>query len=131
MLGDHRRTRRTYFAGALVLGLLVPLASCVPSPNPMDRLVHLNQLQVVGSHNSYHVLATQEERDLRRGFIGDEEDGLEYAHDPLAVQFSRQEVRQIELDVFDDPEGGLYADPLIRRVTGGGPLSPDHEQRRA
>ena len=29
-------------------------------------LVHLNQLQVVGSHNSYHVLATQEERDLRR-----------------------------------------------------------------
>jgi hypothetical protein len=124
MLGDHRRTCRTYATGALVLGLLVSLAACIPNPNPMDRLVRLNQLQVVGSHNSYHLLATQDERDLRRSFIGDEEDGLEYAHDPLAVQFSRQEVRQIELDVFDDPEGGLYAEPLIRQVTGGGPLSP-------
>ena len=121
MLGDRRRT---YFICALVLGLLASLAACVPNPNPMDRLVHLNELQVVGSHNSYHVLATQLERDLRRSAIGDEEDGLEYAHDPLAVQFSRQEVRQIELDVFDDPEGGLYADPFLRRVTDGGPLSP-------
>ena len=88
----------------------------------MDRLVRLNQLQVVGTHNSYHLLATQEERDLRRSVIGDEENGLEYAT-TLAVQFSRQEVRQIELDVFDDPEGGLYADPLLRQVTAAAALA--------
>jgi hypothetical protein len=105
-----------------VLGIAAGLAACAPDPNPMDSRVHLNQIQVVGSHNSYHLLATQAERDLRRQFIGDEENGLEYGHDPLDVQFSEQRVRQIELDVFDDPDGGLYAEPLIRQVTNGGPL---------
>jgi hypothetical protein len=109
-------------AAALVLAVAGSLVACEPRPNPMDDLVHLNQIQVVGSHNSYHLLADKAERDLRRSFIGDEENGLEYSHPPLPVQFSDERVRQIELDVWDDPDGGLYADPLIRQVTSGKPM---------
>jgi hypothetical protein len=120
MLGGRSRGL-SVVALALVLALSGSLAACDPHPNPMDDLVHLNQIQVVGSHNSYHLLADQAERDLRRSVIGDEENTLEYSHPALGVQFSDQRVRQIELDVFDDPDGGLYADPLIRRVTSGAP----------
>ncbi len=37
---------------------------------------------------------------------------LEYTHLPLPDQFEFQGIRQIELDVFFDPAGGLYAEPL-------------------
>jgi hypothetical protein len=107
---------------AMVLAVAGSLVACEPHPNPMDDLVHLNQIQVVGSHNSYHLLADPAERELRRSVIGDQEDTLEYSHPALPVQFSDQRVRQIELDVFDDPDGGLYSDPLIRQVTSGKPM---------
>ena len=34
--------------------------------------------------------------------------GLEYTHRPLTEQLSRLGVRQFEIDVFADPEGGRY-----------------------
>jgi hypothetical protein len=37
--------------------------------------------------------------------------GLNYTHPPLPEQLSRLGIRQIELDCFADPEGGLYAHP--------------------
>jgi len=37
--------------------------------------------------------------------------GLDYSHPPLADQLSRLGIRQIELDCFADPAGGLYANP--------------------
>jgi hypothetical protein len=124
-MGELVVTKRfSALALVVLVGVVASLTACEPHPNPMDDLVHLNQIQVVGSHNSYHLLADQAERDLRRSVIGDEENGLEYSHPALNIQFSDQRVRQIELDVFDDPDGGLYADPLIRRVTSGDPLPP-------
>jgi hypothetical protein len=67
---------------------------------PLDDTLHLNQIQVLGSHNSYHV------EPIRH--IVDE---WEYTHLPLDQQFATQGIRQIELDVFADPNGGLYANP--------------------
>ena len=86
--------------------------------------VHLNDIQVVGSHNSYHEVPTQAETELRRSFIGDADDFFQYRHAPLPVQFESQKVRQIELDVFLDPAGGKYANPLLRQVAGLGPYDP-------
>ena len=87
--------------------------------------VRLNEIQVVGSHNSYHLMPSQAERDLRRSFIGSAEDRLEYRHLPLPDQFQDQKVRQIELDVFVDKEGGRYAHPLLRSAAGiTDPLDP-------
>jgi len=70
----------------------------------------MNDIQVVGSHNSFKtripaaVMAKIREADPKAA------DGLDYYHVPLAQQLNAG-VRQIELDVFADPEGGRYADP--------------------
>jgi hypothetical protein len=61
--------------------------------------VRLNQMQVIGSHNSYHV-----ENPALSGAVID----LAYTAAPLDEQFSNQGVRQIELDVFADPDGSLW-----------------------
>lgn len=124
-MGHHIRRA---LACALLLApvSVAPLAPAGGGPvaEGIDDTVRLNQVQVVGSHNSYHVEASRAESDLRRQFIGDEENALQYGHAPLDQQFSEQKVRQIELDVFNDSQGGRYADPLIRSATGGGPYDP-------
>ena len=56
----------------------------------LDATLRVNQIQVLGTHNSYHVApvpgtALTPERDITQA--------------PLAVQLGRQSVRQIELDV--------------------------------
>ncbi len=94
----------------------------------VDRRVRLNEIQVIGSHNSYHQLPPEPEVTLRRSFIDGAEDQLEYRHAPLPDQFQSQKVRQIELDAFLDPAGGKYATPLIRAVTNGGPYDPLMDQ---
>ncbi|MCB0977257.1 MAG: phosphatidylinositol-specific phospholipase C1-like protein [Acidimicrobiales bacterium] len=87
--------------------------------------IRLNEIQVVGSHNSYHLMPSQAELDLRRSVIGAAEDRMEYRHLPLPDQFQEQKVRQIELDVFVDKEGGRYAHPLLRSAAGvTAPLDP-------
>lgn len=91
------------------------------SPRAGDE-VKINEIQVVGSHNSYHWRSTQAEYEVREGVAPEYNVGLDYHHPELGVQFSSQRVRQIELDIFADPEGGRYSDPLIRSFTGEGPL---------
>ena len=83
----------------------------------------MNEIQVLGTHNSYHI----QPRDsiLEALAIFDDPEtalSLEYTALPLGEQFDHG-VRQLELDVFADPEGGLYA---IRRgliVVGDDPNS--------
>lgn len=95
-----------------------------PSPRAVDDEVAINQIQVIGSHNSYHLVPPAPEVELRRTFIGSGDDLMTYEHAPLPTQFQSQKVRQIELDVFLDPAGGMYANPLIRAAVGGGPMDP-------
>lgn len=109
-------------AGASDSGSIRSAASS--SGRTLDDEVHLNQIQMVGSHNSYHLLPSPAEVDLRNSFIGDADHGLEYRHAPLPVQFQSQKVRQIELDVFLDAAGGKYANPLLRSAAGVGAYNP-------
>ena len=90
----------------------------------VDDDVALNQIQTIGSHNSYHLLPSDKEVEIRRSFIGAGDELMTYQHLPLPTQFASQKVRQIELDVFLDPAGGKYADPLLRSVAGLGPMDP-------
>lgn len=114
--------RRVVMAVVGVLAL-VGVQACAGNP-AHDESVRLNQVQVVGSHNSYHLEALPAESDLRRQFIGEANNELMYRHAPLPTQFSEQAIRQIELDIFADRAGGRYANPLIRAATGGGPYDP-------
>lgn len=85
---------------------------------PLDNELRLNDLQALGSHNSYHVEVQPEVMALLQAFDQELADSLAYSHVPLAEQFSEQGIRQIELDVFADTEGGRFADPGGVRLAG-------------
>ncbi len=74
-----------------------------------DHCLRLNQVQVVGTHNSYHLEGDAQEIAALTAFDKTLGQSLEYNHPALGIQFSREGVRQIELDVFADPQGGRYA----------------------
>jgi hypothetical protein len=88
------------------------------------RSVRINELQSIGTHNSYHVEPSPAEKALRAGAGVIDETTLEYSFAPLDWQLDRQDVRQLELDVFADPEGGAYAAPRLRTLAGHGAYDP-------
>lgn len=95
-----------------------------------DKIVHVNQFQVIGSHNSYHAGFAPSERRYLEMKNPKTLRGLDYHHAPLADQLSGG-VRQIEIDVFADTKGGRFAHPAIDRwVTQAGlPADPDFDPR--
>ncbi|WP_343617122.1 Ca2+-dependent phosphoinositide-specific phospholipase C [Novosphingobium sp.] len=72
--------------------------------------VAMNDVQVVGSHNSFKARIPAAVMAKIRAMEPKLADGLDYYHLPLPQQLDAG-VRQIELDVFADPQGGRYADP--------------------
>jgi hypothetical protein len=88
-----------------------------------DQALRINEIQVLGTHNSYHIQPRDSILEALAIFDSQETaDSLEYTALPLKEQFDRG-VRQLELDIFADPEGGLYS---IRRgliVVGEDPES--------
>ena len=109
---------KKYIWGSAVIGLITSISLFSNTINaevefqPQD--LKLNQLQSLGTHNSYHIKpapnlskALTEANWLARLLLGT----FEYTHPSLSEQFDMG-VRQIELDLMLDPEGGLYAKPL-------------------
>lgn len=109
-------------AVAAATGLLLTPASSDAGQNPpAGEVVRLNQIQAVGTHNSYHRELTDEEKAVQQ--LTDRNWwNLAYSHASLSDQLREQAVRSIELDVFPDPDGGLYTEPLVRRDAGLGPI---------
>ena len=84
----------------------------------------LNQIQVIGTHNSYHAGIAPSESKLWQAKYADAYKGLDYQHQPLQQQFDSG-VRQIELDIFADSKGGLYAHPSGPQMVASAHLPPD------
>ncbi|WP_279246019.1 phosphatidylinositol-specific phospholipase C1-like protein [Candidatus Litorirhabdus singularis] len=78
----------------------------------------MNNLQYLGTHNSYHIQPRADIFELLLAFIPEVAPTLAYTHIPLQEQFGQQGIRQIELDVFHDPDGSLYADHQGRTLFG-------------
>lgn len=89
-----------------------------------DQRVHLNQIQVIGSHNSYHAGFAPSERKFLEEHHPKTLRGLDYKHAPLAQQLDSG-VRQVEIDIFNDPEGGKFAHPMIVNMVAAAHLPPD------
>ena len=101
---------------AVAAGSLTAAADCSTiTPGNIDECVRLNQIQVLGTHNSYHVAPEPPILDV----LGTRAREIEYTHRPLADQLSRLGIRQFELDVFADPTGGAYANPAAFRMAKG------------
>jgi len=109
------------WAAAIALGLLAGCATRI-------ERVRLNQVQVIGTHNSYHLRAHGSLLALVAMWSPELARGLDYSHRPLPEQLSRLGVRQIELDCFADPKGGLYADPQGPKAAAALGLPPVPKQ---
>ncbi|MGH8494447.1 MAG: Ca2+-dependent phosphoinositide-specific phospholipase C [Moraxellaceae bacterium] len=89
-----------------------PAAPPAVVPYPLDSTLRLNQIQVLGSHNSYHSGPVMAGDDLDGIFANNLIAGylrplLNYRHPTLTQQLALG-VRQFELDVWADPAGGAY-----------------------
>ncbi|HEU4535800.1 MAG TPA: phosphatidylinositol-specific phospholipase C1-like protein, partial [Polyangiaceae bacterium] len=79
--------------------------------------LRVNHLQVVGTHNSYHRKAPPAIFSAISALQPALAASIDYSHAPLDEQL-RGGVRQLELDVFADPNGGLYANRLGPPLVG-------------
>ena len=125
----RRRPALLPLAG-LAAALALAAACTVPGPGGGHggggpRLtVRMNEIQVLASHNSYHVQPEPALQAALESSIGELAQGFEYTHRPLAEELDAG-VRQIELDVFvDDSAGGRYAAPVLVPLLGLAPPDP-------
>lgn len=96
-----------------VVALLAAAIACMAAaPRPPLRM---NEVQVVGSHNSFKRRIPDAVMAAIRARAPQEAEALDYDHLPLTQQLDRG-VRQLELDIFADPAGGRYADPAGERI---------------
>jgi hypothetical protein len=91
-----------------------------------DTAIKLNQIQVIGTHNSYHAGIAPNESKIWQAKYADAYKDLDYRHQPLPQQFDSG-IRQIELDVYADTKGGLYAHPSGPSMVASAKLPPDPE----
>lgn len=81
----------------------------------LDRRLRMNDIQVVGTHNSYKQAISPPEFAALSAIAPDVALTLDYSHPPLSDQLD-DGPRQLELDLLYDPDGGRYAEPLGRRL---------------
>ncbi|MEZ5310537.1 MAG: Ca2+-dependent phosphoinositide-specific phospholipase C [Microthrixaceae bacterium] len=131
---------------ALIGLALAAIVACTPQPplnadspsQPVDppdlpideSAIRLNQIQMIGSHNSYHIAPSEQILGLLEFFAGAVPDIasalgnpelLNYTHPDLTTQLQRG-LRTFELDVFADSTGGRFSYPLLPELLGlGGP----------
>lgn len=100
------------------------VASAQQSQKAQDKMVHLNQIQVIGSHNSYHAGFAPSEYKLLERSNPKALRALDYRHAPLGDQLNNG-VRQIEIDIFRDEKGGKFAHPKITQKVAAAGLPAD------
>jgi Phosphoinositide phospholipase C, Ca2+-dependent len=86
--------------------------------------IRLNQIQVIGSHNSYHIGLAPSETAWLQKLNPKSAEGLDYQHPGLDVQLSNG-VRQVEIDIYADVEGGRYAHPANLKMIADAGLPAD------
>jgi hypothetical protein len=98
------------------------LVACATFGQPPLRI---NEIQLIGSHNSYHKGLGPNEMAYLRKTSPKAAEALDYSHPPLTAQLNAG-VRQLEIDVFGDTKGGLFANPAFPGLMAkaGFPLDP-------
>lgn len=76
-----------------------------------DNCLHLNQIQVFGTHNSYKLYPHPDLVERLNEYVPGWADNITYEHRPIREQLGELKMRQLEIDIFADPNGGLYSEP--------------------
>lgn len=104
----------SFRASHSIMGMLAALlcVAALPAVAADAAPLRLNQLQYIGSHNSYHAGLSPGEAAIWKRVDPETFAILDYKHPALAQQFDAG-VRQIELDIYADAKGGRYAHPAV------------------
>lgn len=105
---------------------LVTFLICVPFTSHAQQSsdIRLNDIQIIGTHNSYHVSIPPNEMLYERETHPRFAESIDYQHLPLTAQLDAG-VRQLELDVYGDSKGGLFDNPAGPHNATKYGLSPD------
>lgn len=100
------------------------------SPEWLDRHLRINDVQAIGTHNSYKLPLPAEELAAHRDKDRRGADSIDYGHRPLAEQLDLG-MRGLEIDVYHDPQGGRFLKPpgAHRRGYATPPWSASHLQQ--
>ncbi|OYX50801.1 MAG: hypothetical protein B7Y90_03065 [Alphaproteobacteria bacterium 32-64-14] len=113
----ERHMKRAFVWGPAILTLAVAASCAALSGRPADGLadsLRINQIQAVGTHNSYKLAIAPEMMKLIADRSADTALTLDYSHRSLAEQLDAG-ARQVELDPVYDPDGA-FGDPLGARM---------------
>ncbi|MFT4645360.1 MAG: hypothetical protein ACI8ZX_001776 [Planctomycetota bacterium] len=85
--------------------------------------LRLNEIQVLGSHNSYRLKPDNDILEVLETLQGVLPNSfnieeLDYSHLTLKDQFEKHGIRQIELDLYQDPTGGLFYNRIGYQFVG-------------
>jgi hypothetical protein len=119
--GFHARMRSAFAWLVIACLLAIRATSCgAEDATPL----RLNQLQYIGSHNSYHAGLAAGEATLWKRTDPATFAIIDYSHPALTRQLD-DGVRQLELDIYGDAKGGRYAHPAIAGLVHNAGLPPD------
>lgn len=95
----------------------------------------MNQVQVLGTHNSYKRAIDPSLLTLLHKSFGERINGLEYSHPSFEKQLDMG-LRSLEIDIVYDPQGGRYAHPkgldMVKEkgLPAGEPYDPQGEMKK-
>ena len=118
LMNVHRGT------AVCVTAFVVGLQTLAYSQTSSENAIRMNQIQVIGSHNSYHAGIAPSESKLFQEKNLKLYQAFEYRHRPLDQQLNAG-IRQIELDIYADSTGGRYAHPAGPTAVAAAGLPPD------
>ncbi|RVT74398.1 hypothetical protein EOD40_12835 [Flavobacterium sufflavum] len=122
-------TLKNKISGLLLVSLFVLVSFNAEKENP----IKLNDIQVIGSHNSYKIAI---EKPLWNYLFKKDSvlaKSLQYTHIPIEEQLDLG-LRNLEYDVLYDPKGGYYSNPkglAIVKTLGKKPLEYDAANKLA
>jgi len=124
-----RRLGRTILIGALVTvtalvtacssgGTGAATTTTVAAPD-----IGLDEIQVLAAHNAYHLEGEEALLQAITDNLPALTPTIEYSHPTLTEQLDLG-LRSMELDVFEDPDGGRFATPKAQVLLGLAPIDP-------
>jgi len=95
----------------------------IPSCEESIQGLHLNEYKILGSHNSYRLKTPEVIMELMRSqsqLLPEWFDpgAWDYSHESIRNQLENYGIRSLELDVYRDPEGGLFYNRMAYALLG-------------
>ena len=113
-----------YVLAAITLCFFTCNATAKVDDETLPDDIKLNQIQVIGTHNSYHLAPEPKLLELIGAASQRAALAIDYSHAPIETQLAEYGIRQLELDVYADPKGGLFANPIGKSLLTAKPSDP-------